>query len=115
MDGYWRSYDELGRRKVLGPSGWSAARWPSVPLTRMEHWLVLLALALLGIWLAIWWISPMLRSECHSMAVCAAEPTALNAVALAAFVLNVGVTIVLLVHHTAVKKRSASAEASTAG
>lgn len=33
----WYSYDARGRRRVLGPMGWTRSTWPPIPLTRFER------------------------------------------------------------------------------
>lgn len=86
--------------------------WPPAPLTRSERWLRVLALALLGVWLAAWALPSMFRLDCHSMAACGAEPTTSNYIGLAAFGLSVVVAIVLLAHHRLVKRRSAQVQAA---
>lgn len=49
-DGYWYSEDDRGRRRVLGPAGWTQPHWPSRPLTGFEKKLRAVIFGLLGVY-----------------------------------------------------------------
>lgn len=108
--GSWFSVDERGQTLIFGPTGWRPTPWPAVPLTRLERRLGLVAIVLVALSFVLWLTPSVLRSDCHSAAVCGAQLTATNVAGLLALACSFCLTLVLLVHHGNVKGRALTPE-----